>query len=595
MRRIVIAALAVLVVLAGLAALVPVALSSQIAKQRIADQIAEWTGRKVTFRGEPRIGFLPDLQIKIENVTIDDPGSIKPLISVPELEGRIRIAPLLAGRIEIIEFRLIRPTINLRRDIAGKANWSIRPLGDDAGLGHKRNGPTLVLDLRKVRIRDATIVYDNAESERHEEFSATSLLAEWPSGGEAVRGGGSFMWRGERVEFNGTIGNPLAMIGREASPARFALASTLVRAVFNGDVTRVDSFHFDGTATLSTPSVRRLSAWLGAPTPESAVLGAGRIEGKLDWTGSVLSFSDAQLELDGNVANGSAALDLRGAVPAIAGNLAFDALDLSPYVEAYRATLASDGPWPDAPIDLPALDLANVDVRISAEQFLIGRWRGGRLAASGTVRNGAASIEIGNAGLYGGSLTATANGVMAGDTFAGSVKAKVEAMPAGPPLQALTGITSVDGRGTLSLDLEGHGRTWGSVLRSLTGAATFALAEGTLSGIDLSALAPDTPEKGTGTRFNAAGTLEIADGAVATRSFEATGPGFTVAMSARASLESGALSGNGTLTLADPAPGPPLTFELAGTWLAPALYADLAGTIRRSEAGDLKAFADRTR
>jgi AsmA protein len=359
-------------------------------------------------------------------------------------------------------------------------------------------------------------------------------------------------------------------------------------------VTRLDAFQFDGTATLSTPSVRRLSAWFGAPTPESAVLGAGRIEGRLDWTGSLLSFSEAQLELDGNVAEGSASLDVSGAVPAIEGTLAFDTLDLSPYIEAYRATLATEGPWQDAPIRLPALALANVDVRLSAEQYLIGRWRGGRLAASGAIRDGAVSIEIGNAGLYGGTLTATAGGVMTGDVFTGSVRADVADMPAGPPLQALTGITSVDGQGNLSLDLKGRGVTWGGVLRGLTGEANFALADGTISGFDLSALAADTPEAGTETQFKASGTLMIANGAVATRSFEAKGPGFTVALSARASLASGALSGTGSLTLTGPSAGEPLSFDVAGTWRAPAFRTDLTGTIRRSEADPVRTFADGT-
>jgi hypothetical protein len=187
MRRVVITVLAVLVVLAGLAALVPVALSSQIAKQRIADQIAEWTGRKVTFRGEPRIGFLPDLQIKILNVTIDDPGSVKPLISVPELEGRIRIAPLLAGRIEIIEFRLIRATINLRRDVAGNENWGIRPLGDDGSLGKGRNWSSTFARSASGRRRSSTTMprANGTRSSRRPTFSQSGRAAARPSGAAA--------------------------------------------------------------------------------------------------------------------------------------------------------------------------------------------------------------------------------------------------------------------------------------------------------------------------------------------------------------------------------------------------------------------------
>jgi len=600
MRRVIVAALAVLVVLAGIAALVPVALSSKLVKQRIADQIAAWTGRQVTFIGEPTIGFLPDLQIKIDNVTVGDPGSVKPLAAIPVLEGRIRIAPLLMGRIEIIEFRLIRPTINLRRDVAGKANWDLRPLQDDGGGPRIRNGPTLGLDLRKVRIRDASITYDNAASERHEEFTSTSLLAQWPSAADPVTGGGSFTWRGERVEFNGTVGSPLAMIEGRASPARFALASTQIRAVFTGNVSRLDAIQFSGNATLSTPSVRRLAAWLGATPPDSSVLGAGRIEGKLDWSGPTLSFSEAQLELDGNAADGAIVLDVGGSLPSVNGTLAFDTLDLSPYVEAYRATLSVEGPWQDTPIRLPALSLANADVRVSADEFLIGRWRGGRLAATGTLRDGAMSVQIGEAGLYGGTLTGTAKAAMEGDHLVASFAAKAAAIPAGPVLKEFADIITIDAQSTLSAEVAGSGTTWRSFLGSLAGTGDIALTNGTLSGFNLADLtarfdgAHDEPAASAATHFDAAASFKIAGGVASTDSLEADGNGFEIDIAGQASLETGVLNGTGTLTLTEPPPGQALPFELAGTWLAPDFYPDSARLIRRSEAKDGRTIADRT-
>jgi uncharacterized protein involved in outer membrane biogenesis len=230
--------------------------------------------------------------------------------------------------------------------------------------------------------------------------------------------------------------------------------------------------------------------------------------------------------------------------------------------------------------------------------LLIGRWRGGRIAASGSLRDGAVSIDIGDAGLYGGRLVAAANGAMAGDEFVGSITTKVGSMPAGPPLKDLTGITRVDGLGTLSLSLEGRGATWRGVLNSLAGEAMFALADGTVSGLDLGGLVArlngeEDSGDGAGTEFNAAGTITIANGAARTRNLEATGSGFRVDISAEASLSNGALSGTGTLTVIDPTQVRPLPFEVAGTWMAPALYPGTPGASRRSGIDTPKTFADR--
>jgi uncharacterized protein involved in outer membrane biogenesis len=59
MKKLLIAALLVLVVVGGLVAVVPLALSSAPVKQRIADQLADWTGRRISFVGNPRIRLCP--------------------------------------------------------------------------------------------------------------------------------------------------------------------------------------------------------------------------------------------------------------------------------------------------------------------------------------------------------------------------------------------------------------------------------------------------------------------------------------------------------------------------------------------------------
>jgi len=74
MKRLIIAVAIVLAVVGGIVAGVPAALSSTLVKQHIADQIADWTGRKVTFTGNPGIAVLPSVRIWISGVTIAGPA-----------------------------------------------------------------------------------------------------------------------------------------------------------------------------------------------------------------------------------------------------------------------------------------------------------------------------------------------------------------------------------------------------------------------------------------------------------------------------------------------------------------------------------------
>src|SRR5215211_4440142 len=64
MKRFIITALAVVLVAAACAAAVPLLISTDVVKRRIADQITNWTGRVVSFEGDPRISLYPYVTVR---------------------------------------------------------------------------------------------------------------------------------------------------------------------------------------------------------------------------------------------------------------------------------------------------------------------------------------------------------------------------------------------------------------------------------------------------------------------------------------------------------------------------------------------------
>jgi AsmA protein len=589
MRRLLFLALILLIIVGGFAAAIPIALSTTGVKQRIANQLADWTGRRVSFRGNPRVEALPYVRVKISDVTIGDPKSDEPFISMESLTSNMRLLALLFGRVEIAEFRLNGPKIHLRRDRDGRNNWTLRQVPRE----ERRPAPATLLRLNRITIRDGAITLDDALTGRHETITAANLSLAWRGAGDPIVGVGSFRWRDETVDFNGSIGDPIGLNEGRASPARFALASTPLRLSFNGNISGIADLQVDGPATVSTPSLRRLVGWLGMPTESGATFGAASIEGKLNWSRPTLIVADARIELDGNHAEGTVSARLAGPRPRIQGTLAAETLDLTPYLEAFRAELNASSSWALAPIRAPGLSAIDVDARLSAGQVLLGSAHLGEVAIAAGVTDGKISVDIGEAKFYSGTLAATLNAEMRNSMLTGTVEARLSDVPAGVALADFAGVKSIDGTGAASLRLAGSGRSWGELAYDLAGTAQVSLADGAVAGLDLDQVAamlggtPSGPPAARSTRFaKATCSLKIAGGEITTEDLSAEGDRFRIDLSGEASLFEPGVSGRGTLTIGNPdgtAAATSLPFELGGTWQELEVLPDLGPPIQRGE------------
>ncbi len=588
MKRI--AILAVIAVgLAGLAALaVPLVVSPDLIKQRIAERISTATGRKVTLAGEPSLSVYPHLAVTIGGLTIASPKGMgdDPFLLADEVTTRLRLLPLLVGRVELDAFELVRPRVHLITDADGRANWTMAP-GDADG------GPAIAdLALGRVQIDDGTVIYDDLADKRHEELTAVALDLTWARPAAAASGSGKLQWRDETIEFNGSVANPLDLYAGKGSPVRFAIASTPLRLSFNGKALGLDGADFEGDASVSTPSLRKVVAWLGTPLGNGSILGPASIEGQLAWHGSELSFSKASFNLDGNDARGAVSVDLGGARPAIQGTIAAAKLDLSPYFEAASADLGVNGPWPFAATRLPVADLVDCDLRLSVNEVLIGGVRLAAFGATGIIKDGAVSVNIGEAEVYGGKFGATIAAEMAGERLTTHIKAKIAGALAQAPLKNLLDIDALSGKANAGIDISGSGTTWGELVHSLAGDASIAIADGTLSGIDMNAIAarmidplaePMPPGDGATPFSRLAATLTLANSVLSTGDLAVEGEGYAVALSGRGSLITGTVEANATLTMkADP--GKTIPLAVTGTWRTP-LIGPRQVTLRGGEAG----------
>ncbi len=588
MKRI--AILAVIAVgLAGLATLaVPLLVSPDLIKQRIAGEISAATGRAVTLSGEASLSVYPHLAVTIDGLTIANPEGMgdDPFVVADEVTTRLRLLPLLTGRMELEAFELVRPRVHLVSDGDGRANWKMAR--DDA------NGQPAIADLAVgvLQIDDGTIVYDDLANKRHEEVSAVDLNLAWAGAAASASGNGKLLWRGEAVEFNGSVASPLDLITGKGSSVHLAIASTPLRLSFSGKALGIDGVDFEGDASLNTPSLRKVVAWLGTPLGNGSILGPASIAGKLSWHGSGVQFSKADVSLDGNDAQGVLAVDFSGVRPAIQGTFAAAKLDLSPYFEAARADLGANGPWPFAVTRLPVADLIDCDLRLSVSEVLIGSVRMTGFGATGTIKDGAATVNIGEAQVYGGKLSATIAAKMDGDRLNAHIKAAIAGAQAQGPLTDLMAIGALSGKANASIDVNGSGATWGELAHSIAGGGSVAIVNGTLNGFDMKQLAarmidplaePMPPGNGSAPFGKLAGTVAIANSILSTSDLTVDGKDYTVALNGRGSLITGSVEASATLAMkADPGQAIPLS--VTGTWRTP-LIGPRQVTLRDDQAG----------
>ena len=593
MKRPAIILVSITISVIGILILGPLFIPADTARDRIAEQITQWIGRSVTFSGEPDIRLFPRPTVRLRDVEIADiDGTGETFISAEELTGTFRFLPLLWGAIEVSAFELVRPTIALRVDEAGQSNWAF-----DGTLGVRiaeafsepqssdvDREPIGEVVLGRFDIVDGTITFDQP-GEDLAILTEVELDVHWPSTAAAATANGSLVWRGEKIDISARLSDPLELIARRDSPARFTIAGQPVHIAFDGLVGRAElNFAFDGETSVTIASLRQIIDWMGSPMADGATLAGAAFSGMASWAWPILSISEAELRLDGNVAGGAVSIDFGGDRARIVGTLAFEELDLSIYADSFRADIEAQGEWRDVPIDLPVLADIDWDMRVSADRLVVGATRIDRFAAAAIVDGGAIDLRLAEAEFYGGSLQASLSGTLIASSLDVEAELILTDIDMAPALDDVVGIASLGGRANATMSAMSDGNGWGEMVQRLTGTVQVSVTSGVLRGIDfagpaiaqnpsLEAVLVEDSETAFTTLtadFTFFGGQFIAD------RLDVNGPGFDLAFRGWGSLTSPAIGGVGIVWLHGPNEGGfhELPFNVAGTWLEPIFQDD---------------------
>jgi len=580
---------AVVISLVGLSFFIP---ASKV-RDAVAKEIHAVTGLDPVLRGDMSVSLFPSGTVTFHNVVLGEDHNGDPGLVADELTARLRYFPLLAGRIEIAGVTLVRPTITVSFLPGGRSNWSgliealARALQPD---------PERTASFSEIGIQDGTVVIRKAGAakEAAERLDGVEFQLAWPSISRSFGASGRFVWHDEPIEASFTLGDFLAALSGERSGIKVRLAGAPVKAAFDGALSAQPTLKIDGTLSVETPSLRDALHWTDARRLPFGGFGHFALKGHSSITGGAVSLSNVNVELDGNTAEGVITLSTDRRT--VQGTLAADTLDVTPYVSGIHFLAVNERNWDQLPITLNGFSDSDLDLRISARSVKIANAQLGRTAVAANLRGGKLDVTIGESEAFGGTAKGTVGLASANEGVAVTTRVAFIDVDLEACLGQVFGIRRLEGRGNVTVNIEGSGSSVLAVTNTLSGTASLNAHSGALAGINVEQLLrrlERRPLSGNGdfrtgrTPFDQLVlTLKIDQGQVSVDDMHLTGPAVRLSVGGQVSVPSRDLDLKGVATLAsnETANEFDLPFVVQGQWDDPIMLPDPETLMRRSGA-----------
>ena len=489
-----------LILLLGLVVLalaLPVLIPAETYRERLTEEASRALHRDVELAGDISFQILPSLRFTASDVRLANAEGFgdEPMAEMAELRVGVELVPLLSREVEISQFVLVDPVIRLQQNRSGN-NWTFRapdapaPAGGGSG-GFERAPGALPFDASfgDVRIENAQIIYRSGNEVR--EITGLTMGIALPSLDDEAAIDGSLSADGQGISFNGTLGSVRGAFEGAETPLNLTLGGNLLSASLNGVIPASTAFGFDGQMDINIPSVRNLADFAGTELPPGENMQRFSARGPVSATAERISLNAESIRFDEIRGNGSLALLLNGARPAITGALSLPSLDVTPYLPAPADGSgggASGGefpPWSEDRIDLSALGLVDADLDLNVGMLEYGELDIQNVDLDLALVNRRIDARLTGFRLYQGTgnLQLIANARTATPSY--RLVADLDGLDALPFLSAAAGFERLTGTGGLNMDLRSSGASQAAIMSGLSGSGAFGFNDGAIVGINV--------------------------------------------------------------------------------------------------------------
>jgi AsmA protein len=593
-------AIAGVVALAAAAVLVgPLFIPGDTVVGAIRGEIKGATGLDLEVRGETSVSLFPWGNVRLGDVVLAGGSGNEPPLVAKELHARLRLMPLLFGRIAASGLSLSRARIAVVLGPDGSSNWSglAAKLARTLGLDAK---PTdQATSVSEIRIADGTVVIRDPAHGVEETLSHVEMSLAWPAIARSFAATGRFEWRNETIDASASVADlPAALIGTRAG-VKLRLSGVPFKLAFDGHMSRSPTFRLEGTLAADTGSLRHALVWAGLKPLPGGGFGRFALKGQMNVLGGTIGLYGVNVEMDGNTAEGVMAFTGEEH-RTLQGTLASDEIDLSPFLSTLHLLRATERDWSPVPIVLDGLTGLDLDLRLSARRISLGNAKLGRTAIAASLRDGRIAITIGESQAFGGLLTGS---LSIGKAPAGS-EARAQLQFTDVELESclgeLFGIRRLEGKGTLTFSIEASGDSVLAFTHTVNGWATLNAEQGALMGYNVEQLLRRLESRPLAARgeFRSGRTpfekltmsVKLVQGTATVEEVRLDGAAIRLGLAGSASIPARDLDLKGTASLipagaaGDAPPAFELPFVVQGPWDDPVMLPDTELLLRRSGA-----------
>ena len=432
MRAVKFAGAAVAAVIIVIALLLVVGIPSGFLTATIASRVESATGYRLSIDGTTKISLWPTLNVTLNDLALADPKDRSGItrLTIDSVQADMSLSSVWSGHPKISEIIVTHPVLYqpLLRERLPNADASPKPLALDM------DGAT----IDRIKITDGEVAFARVRDRVEGHISAINA--------DAVLG------RDRKVNLTGT-----ARVGEH--PTKFDIKATTPAPPIERQTIPVD-FAVDMPDVLSS----QLS---------------GHAELRLN--GPLVMINSVNGTLGDGAFNGWASVDV-ASKPLVKVDLDFQRL-AAPLAKSPEG--ASGQPWSDAPIDVSGLNYVDAQIRISANEAVIGEARLAPLALDAKLAGGILKASTANLGAYGGQVSGEVilDATSGAPSFA--MHSDLVGVRALPLLQGLAEFDRIDGKLQAKLALRSAGTSQRALMANMQGTAFVSFQDGAIRGINV--------------------------------------------------------------------------------------------------------------
>lgn len=513
----------------------PMFISADFLKEQLTAQVKNATGRDLTINGKTSLTLFPTIAVSAEDVTLGNPIGFKSpfFAQFKKFETGAALKPLLAKELRITGVTLTGAVVNLEQNEAGAQNWNFAGKKKQEKVAQPDDGSSRLkaMAIGDIIIKDSAISYAKAGVKLISAKDIT-LKISGADGSKALRLDGSALFEGEKIVAKLAIDKMKALMAGKNSPVDLTVALPASSLKFKGTAGQEGGLAVNGVLDVAIADLPKLTAWATGKS------GAVSVPKKLSLKTNIaakaaetVALNDLAFSADAIAMTGKLAFAL-GGVPDVKGVLSIPELDVNALkngkAESPKNSPAPPTGWSDERMDFSALKAANANLDIVIGALKFGGINASDMKANITTKDGSLKLNIGNAGVYGGSakgvVHASSAGVGSNLTFSGI---DIEQL-----MTALSGKSRLTGKANFTLAVNGSGNSQRAIISTLNGNGSLQVVDGSVKGINIASFLRDAKkgflfsdgatEKTDFTELT--GTFQIAQGIVSNQDLSMKSP-----------------------------------------------------------------------